>query len=158
MRRSLNTKRRSRKKRRKTRRKRRRRSIITIVTTVTEVQSSQCRTAPWRRKSPCRSVETLWLAAYVFCMEHRMTTLGLTRAHLTFSPCQITDCSLKTRTSRWWVLMEQLLLLSVCVEICFALFQPYCWPYSLMLLHSVPQSCCCNGLVLFIQPSRFAQI
>lgn len=107
MRRSpLNTKRRSRKKRRKTRRRRRRRrSIITSITTVTQVLRSRCRTAPWRRKSPCQSVLTLWLAAYapahVSYMAHPMTMLALTRAHLSFSPCQITDCSLKTRTSRW---------------------------------------------------------
>lgn len=61
----LNTKRRSRKKRRKTRRRRRRRrsSITTSTTTATEVRRSRCRTARWRRKSPCRSVGSLRLAA-----------------------------------------------------------------------------------------------
>lgn len=61
----LNTKRRSRKKRRKTKRKRRRRSIITTtIATVMAVQRSRCRTAPWRRKCPCRSVYSLWPTSY----------------------------------------------------------------------------------------------
>lgn len=60
----LNTKRRSRKKRRKTRRRRRRRrSITTSTTTATEVRRSRCRTARWRRRSPCRSVGSLRPAA-----------------------------------------------------------------------------------------------
>lgn len=107
----LNTKRRSRKKRRKTRRKRRRRrSITTSTSTATEVRRSRCRTARWRRKSPCRSVWTLRLAAcapaHVSSTPWRLAVPALTPAHLSFSPCRITDCSLKTRTSRWWVLTE----------------------------------------------------
>lgn len=108
----LNTKRRSRKKRRKTRRKRRRRrSITTSTTTATEVRRSRCRTARWRRRrSPCRSVSTLRLAAcapaHVSSAPRRLAVPALTPARLSFSPCQITDCSLKTPTSRWWVLTE----------------------------------------------------
>lgn len=107
----LNTKRRSRKKRRKTRRKRRRRrSITTSTTTMAEVRRSRCRTARWRRRSPCRSVSTLRLAAcapaHVSSAPRRLAVPALTPARLSFSPCQITDCSLKTPTSRWWVLTE----------------------------------------------------
>ncbi len=52
----LNTRRRSRRKKRR-RRRRKRRSDTTIITiTVTPEARIQCRTAPWRRRSLCRSV------------------------------------------------------------------------------------------------------
>lgn len=71
-----------------------------------EAQRSRCRTAPWRRTSLCRSVETLWLAAAASaCFLHG--SLYDRMLDLSFSPCQITDCSPKTRTSRWWVTTEQ---------------------------------------------------